>query len=286
MISIIIASVQESFLKNVTLNIQQTIGVEFEVISYDNSKGELGLCEIYNLGAKQAKYDLLCFMHEDVDIKSQNWGLIVAEIFKNKQTGLVGLAGSTYKSIAPSGWFCNGGPQKINYINLLQRYKFDEADTFHHLQNPKGENLSEVIAVDGVWFCTRKAAVLKYPFDALTFKKFHCYDIDFSLSIRAEYKTYVTFEVLLAHFSEGNYDRTWVEETLKLYDKWNKILPIDIEGLSKKDIKVSEKHAFRFFLNRMKIAKFNKKQRLNVVLKSKIYQKVGLTLFLKLCIEA
>lgn len=287
MISVIIASVNKDFLAHVSENIAQTIGVAFEIISFDNSSGSMGLCEVYNNGTKMANYDLICFMHEDVEIKTNNWGHVVIDAFeKDKKLGLIGLAGSSYKSVAPSGWFCNGGPQKINYVNLLQRYKFDESETFHNCQNPRNEALSTVVSVDGVWFCTRKSVALKYPFDEQIFQKFHCYDIDFSLSIYPEFKAAVTFNVLLEHFSEGNYDRTWVQETIKLYDKWQQTMPIDLEGLTKREIKISEKHAFRFFLKQMRLAKFSKGERLAVIFRSNIISKVGLGLFLKLCLEA
>lgn len=287
MISIIIASVNDRLLFDVKKNIQQTIGVEYEIIAFDNSRGERGLCEIYNLGIKKSKYDLLCFMHEDVCIKTENWGMVVEQLFiSDSKLGLIGLAGSSYKSIAPSGWFCNGGPQRINYINLLQRYKFNDLGVFHNCQNPKNEKLSQVVAIDGVWFCTQKLVASKYKFDEDTFKKFHCYDIDFSLSIRPEFKTAVTFDVLLEHFSEGSYDRSWVEETLKLYNKWQNKLPINLDDLSIREMAISEKSAFRFFLKQMRLAGFSRIERLNVILKSKIHTKVSIGLFLKLCLEA
>lgn len=287
MISIIIASVNNSQLLDVTANITKTIGVVYEIISFDNRNGAKGLCEIYNTGVERANYDVICFMHEDVEIKTKNWGQIVLNSFDaDHKLGLIGLAGSSYKSIAPSGWFCNGGPQKINYINLLQRYKFDKTETFHSYENPKNESLSYVVAVDGVWFCTKKSIAVKYPFDEKTFQKFHCYDIDYSLSLYPEYRTAVTFEVLLEHFSEGNYDRTWIEETIKLYKKWQHVMPIDIEGLTEKEVKISEKHAFRFFFKQMRQAGFDKKQRLSVLTNIKIYRRVGFGLFLKLCLNA
>lgn len=287
MISIVIASIKKEYLDQISANIAETVGIPFEIISFDNSNGVKGLCEVYNLGTQQAKFDLICFMHEDVAISTVNWGKFVANAFdQDEQLGLIGLAGSSYKSVAPSGWFCNGGPQKINYINLLQRYKFDEVKTFHNCQNPRNESLSTVVSVDGVWFCTRKSVALKYPFDQHTFKKFHCYDIDFSLSIYPEFKSAVTFDILLEHFSEGNYDRTWIEETIKLYKKWQPILPINLEGLTNAEINISEKHAFRFFLQQMRLAGFGKAERLKVLMNSKIHKKIGFALFAKLCMEA
>ncbi|MCZ4223761.1 glycosyltransferase [Pedobacter rhodius] len=287
MISIIIASVNAQQLNDIRINIEETVGIPYEILVFNNANGHKGLCEIYNLGAKQAKYDLLCYMHEDISIKTRNWGQIVLSAFAEiTKLGLIGIAGSSYKSIAPSGWFCNGGPAKINYINILQRFKFDQLGTSHHLQNPKNEKISQVVAVDGVWFCTTKTCVTKYPFDEVTFKKFHCYDIDYSLAIRNEYKAYVTFEILLEHFSEGNYDSNWVEETLKLHNKWANSLPVNLENLSEKEMKITEKHAFRFFFKRMQITGYSKIQRIKVLLKSKLSKKIGTGIFLKLLFEA
>jgi hypothetical protein len=54
------------------------------------------------------------------------------------------------------------------------------------------------------------------------------------LQVSKTHHAVVTYEVLLEHFSEGNYDQTWIEETLKLHKKWINYLPIDLEGAIKK----------------------------------------------------
>ncbi|KQR69679.1 glycosyltransferase [Pedobacter sp. Leaf176] len=259
MISIIISSTSPVFLESVTKNITETIGVAFEIISFGNADGKRGLSELYNEGARKAKYDLICFMHEDVNVKTQNWGAIVAHIFKqNEKLGLVGLAGSSYKTLVPSGWFCDAGAKITNYVNMLQRYKFSETATKLVYQNPKDKPIAKVTAVDGVWFCTKKSIVAQYPFDGALFQKFHCYDLDFSFSVSQSYDVMVTFEVLLEHFSEGNYDRTWIEETLKLHEKWSHIFPIDFDGLTKKEKFIAEKYSFRVFVRQMLVAGYTR----------------------------
>lgn len=282
MISVIIASTNQKFLQNVSENIRETIGVDFEIISFINDKGERGLCDIYNEGAAKAKYELLCYMHEDVDIKTKNWGSIVNNTFaSDDKIGLIGLAGSSYKTMVPSGWFCDAGSKKVNYVNLLQRYKFSETETKHVSENLRNEKFSKVIVVDGVWFCTKKEIVASNNFDESTFKKFHCYDLDFSLQVSKTYNAVVTFEILIEHFSEGNYDQTWIEETLKLHKKWINYLPVDLEGLSKKEKFIAEKYSFRVFLKRMKLSGYKKPAMLKALWQSGLKSN-HLTLFLKL----
>lgn len=281
MISIIIASIDKDQLADIKENIAATIGVEYEIISFDNADGKRGLCEIYNEGAKRANYELLCYMHEDISIKTKDWGIIVSDIFNEDQKiGLIGIAGSSYKTKVPSGWFCSTGERKINYINILQRYKFNEAKTKHISENLKNEKYSSVVVVDGVWFCTKKKIVEAHNFDEETFKKFHCYDLDFSLQVHQTHRAVVTFQVLLEHFSEGHYSKTWIEETLKLHEKWAADLPIALERLSTKEIFFAEKHTFKFFLTQMKIAGYKKIEIFKIFWRSRL--KNNLSLFLML----
>jgi hypothetical protein len=95
MISVVIASANPGLLTNVITNIERTIGVDFEIISFENGNGERGICELYNIGAQRAKYDILCYMHEDLEIKTLDWGREVVRIFNQRQgVGVIGVAGS------------------------------------------------------------------------------------------------------------------------------------------------------------------------------------------------
>jgi hypothetical protein len=110
MISVIISSARPQLLKRAISNIERTIGIPFELLVYKNSNAERGICEIYNKGAKDAKYNTLCYMHEDLDIKTENWGkLVLATFAQYKNLGVLGVAGASYKSYAPSGW----GPSAV-----------------------------------------------------------------------------------------------------------------------------------------------------------------------------
>ncbi|KQB99322.1 glycosyltransferase [Pedobacter sp. Hv1] len=284
MISIIIASVDPNFLVNVTANITQTIGVEFEVIGIANGDGKMGICEVYNKGFAQAKYDILCFMHEDLLMKSENWGEIVIDIFKtNPAFGLIGIAGGQYKSVAPSSWYCyeNEAPELLNY-NLVQRYKYTNKATNRIYANPTESKLIEVASIDGVWFCCTRAAINSYAFDQELLKGFHGYDLDFSLGLGQKYKVGVTFDILIEHFSEGYTDRNWLSEILKIHAKWNAILPINITNLPKAKAGLLEKRGFRGIIGRMKTEDFTFAETQAMLLKSRSSKMMTTGLFLKL----
>src|SRR5690349_21085161 len=143
MISVIICSADPVELQLVKENIATTIGTVHEIIAFDNAHAEKGICELYNEGAKQAKNDILVFMHEDIEMKTADWGVKVLEIFNaNPNLGLMGVAGGGYKSVVPSSWYnadleINGG----FYCNLIQGFKYSGRESFLDYRNAKNEKL-------------------------------------------------------------------------------------------------------------------------------------------------
>ena len=252
MISIIISSGSPGFLKRAKLNIQETIGIPFELLVYPNFRGSRGLCEVYNQGAREAKFDILCYMHEDLDIQTPNWGQVVLDIFNSHQNlGVLGVAGSSYKSFAPSAWAAVTPNRELMYCNYIQQFRDQSQQPVRYYQNRGDNHTAEVVSVDGMWFCTPKHTALAHPFDERTFGGFHCYDQDYCLSLFGKYQLLVTFDVLIAHASEGNYGRDWIENTLKLHRKWAHKLPFHVERVSDKTSQQVEKTAYKFFIERL-----------------------------------
>lgn len=250
MISIIISSANPSLLADISKNIRDTISVPYEIISFNNGDGKKGICEVYNEGAEMAKYDILCFMHEDIEIRTLKWGEVLISLFKNnEQLGLVGVAGNGYLPLSPSRW--GGVGIDTDYININQSFKFENKRQRLIYRNPNNEKLSDVAFVDGVWLCTTKGIISEFKFDELTFKGFHGYDIDFSLSVGTKYKVAVTYDIFINHFSEGRYDKKWLEENLKLNNKWSYSLPRNIEKLTQKEIIKVEKATFKHFVDQL-----------------------------------
>lgn len=253
MISIIICSVNPEDLQRVQQNIAHTIGVPYEVIAFDNRVEKWGICKVYNKGIEQAKYNNLCFMHEDVVIETRDWGVKVLGIFDaNPDLGVVGVAGGGYKALAPSGWYClEFENPHISFQNILQGYKSDRSEDVHAYHNPYNEALAEVVCVDGVWFCARKNVAEDNRFDEKLLKGFHGYDIDFCLNLFGRYRIAVTYDILMRHASEGNFNKAWLDEILKVHKKWNRNLPLTTAGVTEKDIYFTEKRAVKRVIEKM-----------------------------------
>lgn len=250
MISLIICSRDKQKLQEVIKSAENTIGVAYEVIVIDNSEGKYSIFQAYNEGIRNSSGDMLCFMHEDITFKTNDWGQKIAVIFEeNSNIGLIGIAGSSYKSRVPTHWSFPDALAKTSYINIIQHYKDNKI--IHHYNNPRQENFSQVVAVDGVWFCARKDVFNKISFDDRTFFNFHGYDVDFSLSVNKCYRVVVTFDILIEHLSPGNFNKTWLSETIKLHAKWCDNLPVDLEILTKQEQYLEEKKALIWLISKM-----------------------------------
>jgi len=253
MISIIISSANAKYLKDIHQNIEETIGVPFEIISTDNSNGVRGICAVYNEAANKASFDILCYMHEDLKMLTQKWGLKVVEKFKNDlRLGIIGVVGSSYKPLAPSGWGAASALNHVYFSHYIQHYKHKEKAAHLIDVNPSGKTIENVACVDGMWFCTRKEIVSAYPFDQELLKGFHCYDIDFCLNVGRNFNVAVVFDILMEHFSEGSYNKSWIEDTIKIHKKWQKILPVSTVDIKEHEKENMEKRAFKMLFKKLK----------------------------------
>ena len=222
MVSIIICSRSTQLLASVKQNIADNIGVEYEIIAIDNSENKYGICEAYNVGAKESKFDTLCFMHEDIFIHTINWGEIVIEILENKTIGVIGVAGGTVQLAAPAGWGAAGWDvTRINVIHATDA-QYKNLD----YNNPLNVSVDRVAAVDGLWMCCRKEVWQQFNFDSESFPGFHFYDIDFCVRVAAKYANYVTYGVLIEHSSLGTFDGKWYKFAISFYKKRKKLLPL------------------------------------------------------------
>jgi len=262
MISVIICSLDRKALELVKENIRLTIGVDHEIVAIDNFGTGKGICEVYNEGTALAKYDILCFMHEDIVIQTKDWGREIMGIFCDSTIGLLGVAGSTCRSLTPSGWFPPSEYGTSSWrLNMIQGSKYNNADLKVDYFNPEGEKLSRVACVDGVWFCTRKTIAAVVKFDNSLLKGFHGYDIDYSLGVSKLHRVMVTFNILLQHKSEGNFDIAWLKEMVKVQNKYKDILPVNYDTLNLPDFKnLERKSSNRFLRENIKKNELNKSE--------------------------
>lgn len=241
MISLIICSKHQDIEDKLKINIKDTIGIEYELLVIDNSKNQYSIFEAYNEGIKRAKFNFLCFMHEDIWYHTQDWGKKVIQHLSAEETGLIGSAGSFYLAQIPSPWF----KAKPFVKNFVQSYNNEpQKPRKYYIQ----EKDHQVLCLDGFWMCSRKDVFEHVSFDVGYYKGFHCYDLDICLQVyRAKYKTYVVSGILIEHFSTGSQNIQWISETLRFYDKWESIMPVAVSPDIKKR-KLNETKAFRDLL--------------------------------------
>ncbi len=233
MISIIISTYKPHNFESVKNSIKETIGAEHEIIGIENP-ARYSICEAYNIGEKQAKYPYLCFLHEDVIFKTQNWGKhLISEMEKDSSIGLIGVAGTKFKSTYPTGsWGQSAILLKYKKGHILtysdnhveQHVEYDMSD------NPKQSE--EVVCIDGVFMFTRKDIYKSCRFDEITFSNFHGYDLDFSLQIHFnDYKVMVSRCIELIHSSNGNYSPEFTMANRLIQKKWKHKLPVASKDL-------------------------------------------------------
>ena len=227
MISVIVCSINKIFAEQLEKNINNTIGVPWELILIDNNKVNASIASVYNMGASRARYELLCFVHEDVLFKDRSWGKTLESLFQNNpELGVVGVAGSRYKSRVLSGWYT--GVPDFDCCNIAHLNERNEETIIYANPNPQN-NVQQVISLDGVFICARKTVWDTIRFNETLLKGFHCYDIDFSVRAARHYQVAVTYEINLIHLTEGgSFGNNWIDSTILWHQSYQNILPLSI----------------------------------------------------------
>lgn len=242
-------------LDSVKKNVRETIGVPFEVIGMANSGGAMSISKAYNLAGRQGKFDILCFMHEDLRIHTENWGVFLQKILQDRSIGLVGIAGSISRADFPTLW---GSHEPHLRTRLIQH---DQHGVPGYIEfNPKQETLADVGMVDGCWMACRREVWENHPFDEETFKGFHLYDEDFSFQISGSLRVCVTFEILVEHFSPGRYSREWFAAAEIFHRKWKHRLPVLMAGVDRKELMLVRQSAFEVLRSRLLGAGYSRKE--------------------------
>lgn len=234
MISVIICSQRVTTDSVLADNIRRTIGVPYEVVHIDNSRGRYSIFEAYNLGVSRAKGEYLCFMHEDIVFHSNDWGRAVEQHLSKPFVGAIGVAGGNVV-LNRFDWRFYGD---FYHSYMMQgAYTVTEQPEYAVLTYPPKDrrSLFQVAVIDGVWMCMRRALFDTIRFDDTTFHDFHLYDSDISMQINAMgLGVFITDDVLLEHRSEGTFSSGFTNALQLFIEKWRKDLP-KIRGVEVSD---------------------------------------------------
>lgn len=246
MISIIVSYRDADYLDQLSKNIKETIGTEYEIIPIENNNAKYSICEAYNIGGSKSRFPYLCFVHEDVVFHTIDWGKVLVKLLAQQDIGLVGVAGASYKAAIASAWWDTEPP--YHRAHIKQHYK---GEVLMENKNPNQLDFDEVKSVDGVFLATRKEIWKEFSFDQKNFKGFHLYDADFSAAVSTKYKLLVTYQILIEHFSPGNsFSSDWLRSALIFQQKWKNNLPAFVGKLQLREKLAAERTASYSLIHR------------------------------------
>ncbi|MEW6602112.1 MAG: glycosyltransferase [Nitrospirota bacterium] len=188
-----------------------------EHITCIRNKENLGVSKALNIGADAAKYDALCFMHNDVFVFRENWTAEIAGfISKTSNAGVVGLYGA--RTIRKDGTF--------------------RGKTIVHAEkNGPGmqKTFEKVAVVDGLLLAMKKTVFQKCRGFCEGFT-IHYYDKD--ISLRAYKNGLVNYVLNIPFEHECAATRTQIPEEDAVRDEaqqvfceaWSLYLPVDVSS--------------------------------------------------------
>ncbi|MDI1243606.1 MAG: glycosyltransferase [bacterium] len=249
MLSIIVSSCEDTLFSNLSNSIENTVGIEYELIPINNKNAKYSLSEAYNLGALKARFGTLLFVHEDVIFHTKNWGRhLVHHIETLPNVGIVGIAGSTYKPFIPSSWhFERNGPLSFHFI---QGYKYSSQP--NQLRELNASSARPVVCLDGVFLAVKRSTFETVRFDEVV-EGFHAYDIDFSLRIAENFQNFFVPDILIEHLSEGKINDQWIINALNVQQRWKMKLPRSIQPTNELDLEY-ELGAYDFFIRNLLVS--------------------------------
>ena len=213
--------------------IKSTSGVhKIEVLPYENP-GKYSLTEVYNMGIKKAKNDIIVFCHDDIKFDTKNWGRKLLNQFKRHSNfGIIGVAGSRYIPSSGKWW------EDFSKMHGAVYHEHEGKRWLSRYSKDIGNSLDEVILVDGLFFGVHKDRILK-PFNEEV-DGFHFYDVDFSFSNHlAGVKVGVCTDIKITHLSIGMTNNEWEKNRVIFSERYEDSLPLKINRIIRKNEKLN-----------------------------------------------
>jgi GT2 family glycosyltransferase len=220
-ISFVISSYRKKLVEKCIQSIQNSIDCPAEFVVIENKGARKSIFQVYDEGAQKAKYPILCFLHEDVEILSNSYWLEnVERLFSKSDTGVVGVAGS--KDLTESGVWWDSG----NRLSGAAMHVHEGQEYMTSFGGPYGR----VVVVDGVIFLIKKKIYLKLGgYKDTELDGFHFYDVDLCMRAHwAGYRNYTT-DLLVRHLSIGEMPPAWEENRQKWLARYGHKLPVHVD---------------------------------------------------------
>jgi O-antigen biosynthesis protein len=197
-------------------------------LRYARNAANVGLISALNQGARLARGEVLCFLHNDTEMREPAWlERLEAALGDGRRIGLVGLYGA--RRVRRGG----------RYVGHT---------IVHCLEGGLGMTapVVEVAAVDGVCLCLRRALLEEIGGFDEGYGFFHGYDRDLSFAVRERGLACAVVDTRFVHRGGGTRtgERAPVaaaedleqrrQAMARFARKWRRRLPSDVRGLSER----------------------------------------------------
>lgn len=201
-------------------HIHNTIGCKHKVVCYQNFN-EYSLTEIYNKAISEHNPDngIMVFTHNDIVIKTPNWGRILLNKFNNSNYQIIGVAGTTY--IPESGrWW----EDRTKMVGIVEHTDNGQTWVSEYSLERKGE-IIPVVTIDGLFMAIDFEEVY-LRFDE-NYSGFHFYDVPFITNAYLDgFNVGVTTDIRILHKSIGMTNDQWEENRKQFAYDYKDDLPI------------------------------------------------------------
>jgi hypothetical protein len=192
-----------------------------EILIYEND-GDKSLTQIYNIGLKESKNDIVVFMHDDLILETSNMTPKIIKLFeKHQDYGIIGIAGTD--NLTSGMWWQN----RENMFGVVGHIHEGKRHVNHYSKGVFNDVLKDVVIVDGLWFAICKSRIKK-EFNE-QFSGFHFYDIPFCVENYLEgVKIGLTTKFGITHKSIGITNKQWEKNKLLFEALFEKKIPLTI----------------------------------------------------------
>jgi hypothetical protein len=229
MISFITVGYRPDLLQALAASLRLGAGsIPWELIAVDGTAFDL--FRGYNHAARQAKGDILAFVHEDVQFLGNPLTLAKPiECLNDPRTGFVGIAGSMLLEATGQWWGGRLSHDEAfeNCRGMVIHPSIHEGGLQVNAWPEKCGLFGRVLVVDGAWMmCHRQTFDRLEGFDEKTFTGFHFYDTDISLRASLAGLTNYVLPIPLLHLSPGQRDEKWEAARQLFIRKHASVLPL------------------------------------------------------------
>jgi len=203
-------------------HIGSTIGVKHTVVCYPNFN-QYSLTQVYNIAIFEHNNEdaIMVFCHNDITIKTQNWGKLLLTKFNNSNYQILGVAGTTFLSETGRWW-----DDRKKMVGIVEHTN-GMRNWVSEYSEPKRGQITPVVLVDGL-FIAVDINDLNIGWDE-EFKGFHMYDVSFCVPNYLDgCNIGVTTDIRILHNSVGEVNQEWENNRIQFAEKYKDELPLTI----------------------------------------------------------